>query len=401
MPEGDQSPGERKLFTVLMFIDGLGSGGAQKQFVRLAAALGRRGHRIVAAVYNDLDHFAPDLARAGIPIIRLAKPNRWSPKPIMELARLYRSIGAQAVIAFLRSPAAKAEIARLFHPDMRIVVAERSVYGHGKLPLRLYLSQSMHRLAAYVTVNSFHQQRRMEEELPTLARRVVTIYNSVSLPPKRAPIREAIGEAPRLLVISSLMAYKNSLLLAHAIAALRDEFGITARVSWLGETFENLDDYGAFRVTCSAIADLGLQDQWVWLGVRGDVDEVIAQHDVLIHPSNIEGMSNAVTEAMAMGLPVIAGRIADHTCIVEQTGAGVLFPSFDKGSIARTIATFSRTDRTSRAAMGQAGRDAIAKLFTEDNVVRSYEQVLEAAIDGIPLIPEAFNSQRGRVSCAD
>lgn len=384
-----------------MFIDGLGSGGAQKQFVSLAAGLSKRGHRVTVVVYNDLDHFAPELKKAGINIVRLAKPFRWSPKPILELARLYRRMNADAVVAFLRSPAAKAEMARILDPQMRVVVAERSIYDDGPLPLGLRLTQSMHRLAEYVTVNSRCQHLRMQEQLPNLAKRLVTINNAVNLPPDGVEISEAIVDAPRLLAISSLMPYKNSVLLAHAVAHLRDAFGIEAKVSWLGETFEHMKDYGAYRETCAAIAALGLADQWTWLGVRGDVDDVIARHDVLVHPSGIEGMSNAVTEAMAMGLPVIAGRISDHPDIIENTGAGLLFPTFDAESIAETIALFCRMDRASRHAMGDAGRRTIAERFTEDGLVDRYERVLDAAIDGTPLrLDSATDPAEGRPCAA-
>lgn len=101
---------------ILMFIDSLGSGGAQRQFVELASGLAARGHDVTVAIYHDQDHFAGRLEESGIPIVHLSKPSRFSPRPIFAFARLYQSIGAQTAIVFLRTPAIKAELARLLAP---------------------------------------------------------------------------------------------------------------------------------------------------------------------------------------------------------------------------------------------------------------------------------------------
>lgn len=365
-----------------MFIDGLGSGGAQRQFTRLARGLAARGHHVSVAVYNDQDHFANEIREAGIEIARLAKPFRWSFKPVIGLARLYRSMRADAVVAFLRSPAAKAELARILSGRMRVIAAERSVYPEGRLPLMLRTTEYLHRLAAFVTVNSRHQRLRMQGEFPALADRVVTIGNAIAVPREAATIRESLGRGPRLLALSSLMPKKNSVLLAKAVALLRDEHGIRVEVSWLGETFEHLGEYGAYRETCAVIADLGLESQWTWLGTRKDVNRVLETHDALIHASSVEGSSNAVCEAMAIGLPVIAGRIADHVELIEKPQAGLLFEAYDAKSIAGTIAEFAGLDGATRSAMGRAGRTIIERDFSSQRMISAYEKLLDAAIQG-------------------
>jgi hypothetical protein len=122
---------------ILMFIDGLGSGGAQRQFAHLAGGLAARGHTVTVAVYNDQDHFAPLIRAAGVQIIRLPKPSRFSLRPVLAFAKLYRRRRAQVSIAFLRTPAIKAELARLVVPKMRIIAAERSAFWGGPLPIGL------------------------------------------------------------------------------------------------------------------------------------------------------------------------------------------------------------------------------------------------------------------------
>lgn len=367
---------------MLLFIDGLGSGGAQRQFAHLAIGLAARGHRVTVAVYNDQDHFARQISAAGIDIVRLIKRSRFSPRPIFGLAKLYRTLSAQVVIAFLRSPAMKAELARLLAPRMTVIAAERSAFPELPVPLRLRLSQQMHRLARFITVNSANQANLMRREFPALADRIVTIHNGIP-PMPVAATRGARGPL-RLVAVSSVMPYKNSVRLAEAIALLRDERGIRVSLTWLGETFEHLDRYGAYPQTCARIAQLGLADQWTWRGVTRDVATALAEHDALIHPSLFEGTSNAVCEAMGAALPVLAGRIADHRRMLEDTRAGILFDSTDVRSIADAIASFAELGEDARKDMGARGRAVITEHYSFTQMIASYERLALAAARNHP-----------------
>ena len=66
MPEPEAAGSRVIPLRMLLFIDGLGSGGAQRQFTHLAIGLARRGHRVSVAVYNEQDHFADQIKAAGI-----------------------------------------------------------------------------------------------------------------------------------------------------------------------------------------------------------------------------------------------------------------------------------------------------------------------------------------------
>jgi glycosyltransferase involved in cell wall biosynthesis len=385
-----------------MFIDGLGSGGAQRQFSHLARGLAGRGHQVTVAVYNDQDHFAGEILKAGVSIVRLPKPSRVSPRPIFALGRLYRRCSAQVAIAFLRSPAAKAELARLMFPEMKVIAAERTVYPRSPLPLVLRLTQSLHHLARFITVNSYSQSRAMKREFPGLATRITTIRNGIDMPKAAARPAPADRGELRLVAVSSLMPYKNSVRLAEALAVLRDEQHLRVTLTWVGETFEHMPQYGTYHQTCERIRVLGLEDQWRWLGVRQDVSRLLAEHDGLVHPSLFEGTSNAVCEAMALGVPVLAGNIADHEDMLRRTGAGLLFDPLDVRSIANAIAKFASLDASSRRDMGRRGRKLIEDHYGFDQMVTGYEILARAAAQGDKHLPCALLNDDARLpSCAE
>ncbi len=71
--------------------------------------------------------------------------------------------------------------------------------------------------------------------------------------------------------------------------------------------------------------DLGVSSQLHLLGFRTDVKELFKMADFFAHPSFREGLSVAVMEAMANGLPVICTEIRGNTDLIEDNKGGYLF----------------------------------------------------------------------------
>ena len=73
----------------------------------------------------------------------------------------------------------------------------------------------------------------------------------------------------------------------------------------------------------------GLTESFVWLGYRSDIPDILASCDIGVLPSRAEGLSNAVLEYMAAGLPTIVSRVGGNPELVQvmchQFG---LFPHF-------------------------------------------------------------------------
>lgn len=71
--------------------------------------------------------------------------------------------------------------------------------------------------------------------------------------------------------------------------------------------------------------ELGISSQLHLLGFRTDVKELFKMADFFAHPSFREGLSVAVMEAMANGLPVICTKIRGNTDLIEDNKGGYLF----------------------------------------------------------------------------
>lgn len=71
--------------------------------------------------------------------------------------------------------------------------------------------------------------------------------------------------------------------------------------------------------------ELGVSKQLHLLGFRADIKELFKMADFFAHPSYREGLSVAVMEAMASGLPVICTEIRGNTDLIEDDKGGYLF----------------------------------------------------------------------------
>ena len=63
------------------------------------------------------------------------------------------------------------------------------------------------------------------------------------------------------------------------------------------------------RALVALASELGLRDRVFFLGFQNAIDRLYAASDLLVMPSRDEGMPNAMLEAMASGLPVVATSV--------------------------------------------------------------------------------------------
>lgn len=83
--------------------------------------------------------------------------------------------------------------------------------------------------------------------------------------------------------------------------------------------------------------DLGVSKQLHLLGFRTDVKELFKMADFFAHPSFREGLSVAVMEAMANGLPVICTEIRGNTDLIEDNKGGYLFKPAEQETVYRAL----------------------------------------------------------------
>ncbi len=85
------------------------------------------------------------------------------------------------------------------------------------------------------------------------------------------------------------------------------------------------------------VIDLGLEEQIIFNGFESNIYPEIIDSDLLIMPSNSEGMPNVLVEALAIKIPIVASNIPAIKDIVSDSGAVILVDPLNSQSIAQGI----------------------------------------------------------------
>lgn len=186
--------------------------------------------------------------------------------------------------------------------------------------------------------------------------------------------------APELFVIGTVgrqQAVKDQATLVRAFAAfmrVNPEAARRARLILVGD-----------GPLATSLADLvkgeGL-DGSVWMaGERSDVPEIMRGLDLFVLPSQAEGISNTLLEAMASGLPVVATAVGGNPELVVDHQTGLLVPPQDPERMAQAFDTLF-SDGAAARAMGQAGRERVLANFSMDAMMGNYLALYEGKLNG-------------------
>jgi glycosyltransferase involved in cell wall biosynthesis len=201
--------------------------------------------------------------------------------------------------------------------------------------------------------------RAVRDEL-TAARydssRIHDLPNGVPIPERAWQRRPGWARAPRAMFVGRLAPEKNLGALIDAWAIVREERP-EARLTLVGEGPERADLERRARA-------LGLgpgPGEAVELpGASDRVDDLLRTADLFVLPSIEEGMSIALLEAMALGVPVVASSIPGNRRLVADFKHGRLAAPDPRG-LARAIldqwSAFDRAFHMSRAARGRVERE--------------------------------------------
>ncbi len=108
------------------------------------------------------------------------------------------------------------------------------------------------------------------------------------------------------------------------------------------------------------IKDSNLENQVHLIGYRTDVYKLCNSADVFIMPSLQEGLSVALMEAMASGLPCVASKIRGNVDLIEEGKGGFLCAPDDVSGFAEAINKIA-TDEELRKNMQEYNKEAIKK----------------------------------------
>lgn len=366
---------------ILCLIDSLGSGGAQRQLATLAAGFKKRGHEVRFLTYLKDDHFLPLLKSAGIS--RNVIPKCSYGQRLFAIRRVLRKSWQDVVLAFLEGPCLYAELARIPRQNWGLVAGERLAAPKITGVAGRWLRQA-HRFADAVITNSHTNRIMLESSLPFLKPKLATIYNIVDPGLLRTPLATPIAEgqirtnALKIVVAASYQEKKNMLGVAKALLCLRQcKSHSKVVVDWFGSM---PSDRTAFDNAERFICENGLGNLIRLFPPTEDIAREFSQSDAVGLFSFYEGLPNAVCEGMACGKPILLSNVCDAGKLVVDGKNGFLCDPFSPESIAHAINRLASTSPTERLQMSRKSRVMAERLFNEEMIVASYDQILTAVV---------------------
>ena len=232
-------------------------------------------------------------------------------------------------------------------------------------PILTPLLRRIWRRAAVVTAISSEQTALAHHTMPGLP--IVTIPNGVDTAVFCPHAREAQQSTVVILCVARLIERKGQHHLLRAFAELRKTSTSLLQLLLVGTG-------DAHRALLSLAEELGVVKDVTFAGFvpREDMPAVYRKADIFVLPSAHEGMSIALLEAMASGLPVIVTDTGGTTELVTCGRNGEIVPWGDTRALSKALRTMIN-DRSMREAMGVENRErvlpfgwrALAKRYTD------------------------------------
>jgi glycosyltransferase involved in cell wall biosynthesis len=174
----------------------------------------------------------------------------------------------------------------------------------------------------------------------------------------KTQVRAELGLSPNaqlIIVVATLKEQKGHRYLIDAMTSIAPRYP-DVHVICVGD--------GSLRPALqSQLQNLNLTSQIHLLGNRYDIPRLLAASDLFVLPSLWEGLSMALLEAMATGLPIIATEVSGTAQVMIPDQTGLLVPPGDSSQLVQAIEQLI-TDPARATAMGAAAKQRVAETFS-------------------------------------
>jgi len=177
--------------------------------------------------------------------------------------------------------------------------------------------------------------------------------------PPRAALRKVVA-------VGNLRPLKGHDVLIDAAVEILERFP-DARFAIIGE--------GPERASLAARAAAhGVAHAFDFVGHSDDVPARLADADIFVHPSRFESFPNAVLEAMAAGLPIVASDVGGIPEVIEDGRTGFLVPPGEDETLASRVMHLMANPEEGTQ-VGAAAREAVLAAFSFDRMVARFDDI--------------------------
>jgi len=361
---------------ILFLLRSFNIGGAEHQLILLASGLQQKGFSVKVAVFYAGGPLEEEARAVGIQIVDLKRRGRWDLFHFfLRLVRFIRGEKPDILHSYLQVPNIWSAFVKLVLPHVKVVWGIR---------------------ASNVAIEKYGWQAQLTDKAESLLARIPDwiICNS------QAGMRYAVDKGyphEKLCVISNGIDTQHFFPDRKSGLRLREKWGIGANQKLIGMVgrMDPMKDYPNFLRAASLLVQeradirfvcvgggpdkyiheyrdlarsLDLERFLIWAGEQGNMLNIYNSLDILALTSAFgEGLSNAIGEAMACGVPCVATDVGDAAQLIGTLGE--IVPPGDSEALKRGILTLlnrleNETSLAARATQKITEQFSTAKLVS-------------------------------------
>lgn len=289
---------------VMLFITGLGMGGAEKVVCELADKLYESGQEVC------LVYFTGEIVRRpvnkNINIYKVSLSTRLSAlKSLYSVLKLVDQMKPDVIHAHMFHANIMARLVKIFRKKIRIICSSHSNFEGGRLRMAIYaLTENLCDIHTNVSNNA---SSALMHAGAVKNKKIITVYNGIDSKRYkydlvlRTSTRQQLKIADNTKVIMAIGRIDTpkdypTLLKAFKIVVEREKKAFLLIVGD-GPKREEIEDLAI---------NLGINDQLQFLGIRNDITELLNACDIFVSSSAWEGFGIAILEAMLCERPIVA-----------------------------------------------------------------------------------------------
>lgn len=384
-PHSANCPATLPAPSVLHVVDSLERGGLERLVNDLAIAQHQAGWDVAVFSINGTEGYRQSLENAGVPVIVGNKSGTLDWRVLKLLRHSVQTRGIRTVHAHNFVPNYYVAIALLgLRPKVAQVVTCHDMGTRlANRRLRILFKWSVGRSQRVAMVGKQVFERFVSTRVVP-ANKACTVLNAVPIdhffitPENRSWARQSLGLTNEGLIVGCvgrLVELKNHAALIKIwpeVLRTRSD----AKLVLIGD--------GPLRNTLQRLAeDLQVSEHIVFAGLREDVARLLPALDIFTLPSFTEGVSIALLEAMATGLPPLASAVGGNMEVIRDGKTGLLFDLQQAPSLQQTLLKLIGDDilRAQLASNARTWAHANASL---DVLTTRYASLYDEAHDQLP-----------------
>ena len=349
----------------VFFIGALDEGGAERVLSILANELAKRGHEIEVLTYYHREVVYPLNSEIKLSSVEEATDGKRLLGRLLWLRRYFRK-NARVAISFL-APFNMLMILATIGTRVPVIVADRN--DPRRIPQKALVRRLRNLLYRFADRVVLQTKSNADYFGRAIQKKSEIIFNPIDLG-DASGLALRTKKEKKIVSVGRLMPQKNHEMLIRAFASLAKKLPDYRLVIYgEGKNRQNLE---------ALITQLHLEQFVLLPGSVSNVPQAIADAQVFALSSDYEGMSNALMEAMCLGLPVLSTAVSGTSDLIESERNGLLVPVGDESAFTNELLRLT-LDPALQKHFGEEAQE-LTKRCSPEAVCDQWEALLKSVI---------------------